>query len=64
MAEAYTDENDVYHDTFDSLMEDYTLSAAIVPLEGWGTADLATLQTEINAELQRRHDNNVPDPQS
>lgn len=44
---------------FDYLMEDYTLPAAVIPLAGWATADLVTLSTQINAELQKRHDNNT-----
>jgi hypothetical protein len=42
--------------TFDYLMEDYTLPATVVPLYGWATADLVALAQQIDAELQKRHD--------
>lgn len=49
-------------DEFEELLDDYTLPATIIPLADWNSKDLATLQTLINAELQRRHDLGLPEP--
>jgi hypothetical protein len=41
---------------FNELMEEYIIPASSFSLEAWITGDLVTLSSLIDAELQKRHD--------
>lgn len=43
-------------DTFESLIDDYIMPAALFHIEVWTTGDLVTLSNLIDAELQKRYD--------
>lgn len=48
--------NEQIENTFDYLMEEYTLPASHIPLNSWAMSDLIELEYAIAAEIQRRYD--------